>query len=321
MYAFFSVAAFFHVYYMVMLAPAICALAGIGIVLMWRDYVRPGWRGWLLPCALMLTSALQGFFVHYYRGWNAWLVPTIIGICFAVALLLAAARLFIFRRPTPGMQQDIPRSGRPAPGNRFFILLPVMIIGTLALLIAPTFWSGYSVFVKQGFQGSAGPSVHISTTGELTIVTPAQLQGPPSPINTAYTRLINYLQSHRQNARFLVSTQFAGPAEPLILATDQPVMDIGGFGGGDTILTRTQLIDLVNQGTIHYFLFNNIHRVTHKVGKRKITTISVLAAGGNADDIRWVATHCSLVSSKLWMPPGAHNPLSSFGLYNCAKHT
>src|SRR5438874_6334666 len=46
---FFSVASFFHQYYMAEMAPAICALFGIGLVVMWQDYRRPGWRSWLLP--------------------------------------------------------------------------------------------------------------------------------------------------------------------------------------------------------------------------------------------------------------------------------
>src|SRR5919108_5445519 len=47
--AFFSIAGFFHTYYMVMIAPSIAALAGIGLVALWRDYRSSGWRGWALP--------------------------------------------------------------------------------------------------------------------------------------------------------------------------------------------------------------------------------------------------------------------------------
>src|SRR5919199_540871 len=43
--AFFSVAGMFHRYYLVMLAPAIAALVGAGVVALWSDYRKPGWRG------------------------------------------------------------------------------------------------------------------------------------------------------------------------------------------------------------------------------------------------------------------------------------
>ena len=45
----FSIAGFFHSYYMTTMAPAICALFGIGVVVMWQDYQQRSWRGWLLP--------------------------------------------------------------------------------------------------------------------------------------------------------------------------------------------------------------------------------------------------------------------------------
>jgi 4-amino-4-deoxy-L-arabinose transferase-like glycosyltransferase len=42
---FVSAAGFFHQYYLTGMSPAIAALFGIGIVTMWRDYRRGGWRG------------------------------------------------------------------------------------------------------------------------------------------------------------------------------------------------------------------------------------------------------------------------------------
>jgi len=59
--AFFSVAGFFHTYYMVTLAPSIAALAGIGVVALWRDYRDAGWRGWALPVVLLMTGAVQAY--------------------------------------------------------------------------------------------------------------------------------------------------------------------------------------------------------------------------------------------------------------------
>ncbi len=64
---FFSVSRFFHLYYLAMLGPAIAALAGLGVVALWRLYRQPsspgqrvrGWTGWLLPLALLVTAALQ----------------------------------------------------------------------------------------------------------------------------------------------------------------------------------------------------------------------------------------------------------------------
>jgi 4-amino-4-deoxy-L-arabinose transferase-like glycosyltransferase len=40
----------------------------------------------------------------------------------------------------------------------------------------------------------------------------------------------------------------------IILATNKPVMSLGGFSGSDPILTTSQLKTLIHQGTIRYFL-------------------------------------------------------------------
>lgn len=53
----FSVADPRHEYYLAVMAPAIAALYGIGLVVMWQNYRDGGWRGWLLPLALLLTAA------------------------------------------------------------------------------------------------------------------------------------------------------------------------------------------------------------------------------------------------------------------------
>src|ERR687885_2004078 len=94
MYGFFSVAGMFHRYYMVMLAPAIAALVGIGATALWKDYRSPGWRGWLLPLTLVGVAAVQDYVLAaYYEGWPLWLAPGISGLCLVAAGVLAILRL------------------------------------------------------------------------------------------------------------------------------------------------------------------------------------------------------------------------------------
>ncbi|MDP9371285.1 MAG: hypothetical protein M3Q65_02280, partial [Chloroflexota bacterium] len=58
---------------------------------------------------------------------------------------------------------------------------------------------------------------------------------------------------NRGGARFLVATQSASNASPIILATGEPVMALGGFGG-DRILTARELAKLVAEGEVRFFL-------------------------------------------------------------------
>jgi 4-amino-4-deoxy-L-arabinose transferase-like glycosyltransferase len=93
---FFSVAGFYHRYYLSMLAPGVAALAGVGVVLLWRDYRSVGlrdWRGWLLPAALVCTALTQAVILADYTGWNAWLTPLILGGSLLLAGVLVWLRL------------------------------------------------------------------------------------------------------------------------------------------------------------------------------------------------------------------------------------
>ena len=127
---FFSVASFFHQYYMTEMAPAICALFGIGLVVMWKDYRRPGWRGWLLPIALIVTVAEQIHILTHYPAWGQWLIPLMVVLCIIAVVVLVSARL-------------APRIGVKGPGARY--LLPALGVGVLALMLAPTVWAAIPV--------------------------------------------------------------------------------------------------------------------------------------------------------------------------------
>jgi hypothetical protein len=66
-------------------------------------------------------------------------------------------------------------------------------------------------------------------------------------------KLVKYLLDNRGNARFLVAVQSAAEASPLILATGEPVMALGGFGA-DQILTTDELARLVAGGELRFLL-------------------------------------------------------------------
>src|SRR5262249_3131885 len=85
---FFSVANFFHSYYLVTLGPPIAVLAAIAVVGLWREFRARSWLGWLLPVAVLATALVQAEMLGYYSSWSAWLIPLVIG-----AAALAAAGL------------------------------------------------------------------------------------------------------------------------------------------------------------------------------------------------------------------------------------
>ena len=225
MAAFFSVATFFHQYYLSTFAPAICALFGIGVVVMWQDYRRSGWRGWLLPLALLLTALEQIHIIVSDPSWGTWLIPLIAIPCALAAVILFAARL------VPRLRHNVR------------VLAPALCLGLLALMLTSAVWSTIPVLANEASMlPVAGPS--------------GQSAGGLGGSSATDTALIRYLQAHRGSAKYLVAVVSSNEADSIILETNQPVMALGGFSGSDPILTTTQLAALVKSGAVRFFLLN-----------------------------------------------------------------
>jgi 4-amino-4-deoxy-L-arabinose transferase-like glycosyltransferase/putative flippase GtrA len=267
---FFSVANFFHTYYMTTFAPAICALFGIGLVVMWRDYCRPGWRGWLLPLAIFLTACEQIFIISNNPAWGTWLIPLIAVPCVVVALALLAARL----------SAHLESNAR--------LLAPALALGIAALLLAPAIWAAVPAL------NNSDPSTPQAGPGELAVG--GMSFGRTG--NTSSPALIDYLESNQGKAKYLVATLNSMSADSIILATNKPVMAMGGFGGGDPILTQSKLATLVSQGTVRFFLLNNPAR-SSQPGQRAVMNWFGLGAR-QTPLTTWVTQHCASVPASTW---------------------
>lgn len=267
---FFSFAGLFHRYYLEMMSPAIAALVGAGLGTLWRDYARGHWRGWLLPLAMLVGAATQAAILVHFTAWVGWLIPIIAIAGIFVALALTTLRLF----------------------NRVGGGLPsaVALLGVLTLLIAPTLWSITPVLGADAGLPFAGPEL---------------LSRPSRPNAPQRDRLIDYLLANRGGAQFLVATINANSAAPIILATGEPVMALGGFTGSDPILTADELAQLVADNTVRYFWLN-------------------AQPNQQAELTRWVAEHCAPALPQA--QPNAPNPRTSNAprapeqqLYDCGR--
>jgi 4-amino-4-deoxy-L-arabinose transferase-like glycosyltransferase len=280
---FFSVASFFHTYYMVIVAPAIAALAAIGLITLWHDYrVRADWRGWILPLALLLTAGEQLYLLSSYGSWNTILSPLVLILTLLADGILVLARLhprLIF--------------------NTNAWLRSAILVGAAVLLITPAIWSfttilhpenatlptaGPSSIGTTAFAGGDGGSKGIpsgaragSTSGtNATSKTAfeggagtgstsagAGFQGRAGGMgglggNTASEqKLISYLTANQGTTRYLLATIRSTSAESIIVETNKPVMSLGGYLGSDPILTQSQLESLIKNGTVRYFLLQS----------------------------------------------------------------
>ncbi len=301
---FFSVAGFFHQYYMTEMAPAIAALFGIGLVTMWQDFRREGWRGWLLPIALAITIAEQIYVLSSYPTWGKILIP-----CLVVLGIIAVGALVVARLA--------PRLRIKALSDRF--LLPALSVGVLALFLAPIVWAILPITEsKQADTLTAGPVQQGGIGGNFAG------RGANATSNAA---LIHYLEANQGNAKFLVATPSSSSADAIILATNKPVMALGGFSGSDPILTTSQLSTLISNGTVRFFLLNG-PRTGQQIPSQILDQIPQQyrnfarngfgGFGGQQSTLTtWVTQHCSAVAASA-VQPSAAGVGGANRLYDCA---
>ena len=98
------------------------------------------------------------------------------------------------------------------------------------------------------------------------------------------TALISYLEAHQGSTEYLVAVSSANQASSIILATNKPVMALGGFTGSDPILTTSQLAALVANNTVRYFLLD---------GGR----FGGGGGGGQSSLTSWITSNCTAVSA------------------------
>ncbi|WP_105956627.1 ArnT family glycosyltransferase [Apilactobacillus quenuiae] len=242
---FFSVASFFHPYYTIMLAPAIAALSGIGLMGMLKSlklFNRKDIRFYFLPLAITITSMLQAWYVSSYYSWLA-IIILIIGIAASLGIVFIKSKK---------------------------IMKNIIIAGLITISVAPSFWSMTPTIAKTSDAiPSSGPDL-------------LNHNGYQGGIGNGYVnnKLLNYLQKHQGNAKYLFATADSGTAAPYIIKTKQAVMAMGGFNGTDPAMTLSKFKQLVKSGQVKYYL---------DAGK---------AGAINSSIVNWIKKHGKKVSAK-----------------------
>ena len=319
---YFSVENIAHEYYLTEMAPGVAALFGIGVVIMWQDYRRRGWRGWLLPFALLATAAVQIPILNSYPAWGQWMIPLIGVLCVVAALVLLLARL----------SSLLPRMRIDARRRRY--LVSALCVGVLALLIAPATWSTISVLQNtESSSPTAGPAGGGNQGfGGVTGAVAAAFGGSANED----PMLIKYLEANQGNAKFLVATPSSTTADGIILATNKPVMAMGGFGGSDPILTTSQLAQLVSNGTVRFFLtggagrgggfnINDLPDQFRDIAREFADRGGAGGLGGFGGGTQtslssWVTQHCKQVPKNYWSTLQSNSGSASGAsqLYDCS---
>ncbi|MCY9385258.1 glycosyltransferase family 39 protein [Bacillus inaquosorum] len=220
---FFSVAGFFHQYYLIMLAPPIAALSGIGWYTMYRLYKNnKDWASCLLPAAVLITAAFQVYILSAYTSQigSVWMyVLGLSGLGITLTLLM-------LKRSHPFSKQ-------------------LTIISLCVLLLTPVYWSATPLlYGGNSVLPESGPQLKSSANGGNMF---------SSEVDTG---LLSYLRKHNTGEEYLFATLTTVTAAPYIIHENESVMAMGGFNGTDPILTVSKLKKLVKEGKVKYFLLS-----------------------------------------------------------------
>lgn len=214
---FFSVAGFFHEYYLAMLGAPLAALVGIGAVELWRLGKRRPWPAvGLALLAVGATLALQLRTATTYVGWAGWLVVPLVLLGSGAALLSLSVR-----------------------GRRLAAQAGTACV-VAAMLVIPGVWS-----VLTMLNSSSNQSLPAAYSGEAT--------GPANRGNVQVDQaLLAYLQANTQDIYYLMAVPSSMQGADYVIATGRPVLYIGGFMGQDRVVTAGELADMVAAGKLRF---------------------------------------------------------------------
>ncbi|TGE32082.1 glycosyltransferase family 39 protein [Desulfosporosinus sp. Sb-LF] len=294
MMGFFSVAGFFHQYYLIMLAPPIAALTGAGWVELFNfNRNREGWKRWLLPVGFLGTTAFEIYILLPYKTQIGLGLPIAVGVVGIVVSLILCLPL---STRTLGRELKISISRVAALG------------GILILLVAPLYWATTPlIYGDNAMMPAAGPQngagmhgqgpgqdqaqaqskVQVQdqtqnlTQDQTHVQAPNQSQGQPQ--ENVDTQLLAYLTANNTGEKYLFATTNAGTAEAYIINTGKAVMAMGGFSGSDPILTVDKLKQMVANKEVKYFLSS-----------------SGGPGGGSSDVQAWIIQNGKVVPQTEW---------------------
>jgi 4-amino-4-deoxy-L-arabinose transferase-like glycosyltransferase len=284
---------FFHFYYLATMAPPLAALAGIGFVRLSELSLRGGARALFLPACLLLTSMWQLYIDTNAMGWRLDGYHSLHVALTGGTLLAAAALLVIFVSRPSGAPQPMGPSGR-------VMSTGAAAVGLAAALVAPSAWALSSVLVP-----GAG-SIPSADLGRLLPVAGDTLQRTRSVEPYDPSGLVAFLEANHAGERYLLATTTTRLAAPIIIASGQPVMAMGGFHGLDPILTPDKLARMVDAGQIRFVMVGDASFISRQLG-------ADVAAQPIAE---WVQEKGQLVDPALWRSSALGGRRSGMRLYD-----
>ena len=260
-----------HPYYMVALAPGIAGLAGLGGVLLWQRRDQPVAAA-VLAVAVVAAGAMAAELLGRtatFVPWLRWVV--LLGSLAAAGLVLAAAAPGI--KGSAEVKGGGPKASRIMARTTAALAVAAALAGPLAysLSTAATAHSGSIVSAGPAVSGRGGagmPAAFGGATatgrrrnggewhrhGRHRLRAGAGGMGGLLGASTPSAALVTALQTDAGNYTWAAAVVGSNNAAGYQLATQLPVMAVGGFNGTDPAPTLAQFQQYVADGKIHYFI-------------------------------------------------------------------
>ena len=247
-------AGIFHAYYTVALAPAIAALVAIGALALWqrRDHLAAS----ATLAATVAFTSVWAFALLDRTDWQPWLKYAVVALGLVSALLLAGVR-------------HLPRTlGRTVAG----VALVAALAGPTAYSLStaasphtgaiPTAGPTTSQGLGGGMGGGPGGAPRGftapgGTTGQAAGKATGQSQASSGGLltgSTSSSAITTLLQEDASSYTWVAAAVGSNSAAGYQLASELPVMAIGGFNGSDPSPTLAEFQQLVANGEIHWFI-------------------------------------------------------------------
>ena len=266
-------AGIYHPYYTVALAPAIGACVGIGSVVCWRAREQR-LVTWVFAGTLLVTAGVAFLMLWRADGWLPWLKYAVVAAALVTSWLIVNGR----HLPSRGWRVAVLALGVALAGPASFSLATV---GT----------------PHSGAVPSAGPAGSHPTTEDEE----AYLLGPESPEEepSAVGSLLDaaeptpvvrkLLLTDAADFTWVAAVTGANSASGFQLATQRPVMPIGGFNGTDPSPTLAQFKEYVADARIHFYIAGGAGTAEYYTSKGK--PIVRTGSDAPAQIAAWVELH------------------------------
>jgi 4-amino-4-deoxy-L-arabinose transferase-like glycosyltransferase len=240
-------AGIFHEYYTVALAPAVGALVGMGAQEAWEHRGRA--IGSITLAVATAAAATWSFVLLSRVDWVPWLRVGVLALGLASAFLLLAITQ-LHRRWVPAVLAGALVAALAGPAAYSAATVSTGHTGSI-VTAGPATAGG-----RGGMPGGTRPQLPGGTTGGQARQGQAPTGGGMGGLldaSTPGTEVVAALSADAGSYTWVAAAVGSQNAAGLQLATELPVMAIGGFNGSDPSPTLAQFQAYVEAGQIHYF--------------------------------------------------------------------